>query len=170
MKEIIVHMLEYARTPPTDMQPIDLNLALDEAMRVLIHPLRKSGLTVTRELPPDLPKVQGIMNMAVQVFVNIITNSFEAAGRNGSLVIAARAASPDRVLVTMTDSGPGIPEADLEAVFDPFFTTRPQGTGLGLAICRQIMRGFGGDIRAEKSESGGAIIIMEFVKFCRDEA
>jgi signal transduction histidine kinase len=163
MKDIVNHLLDYAHTPPTEMQSVDLNEALDDAIRVLSHPIAKSGLSIRRDLPPGLPRVMAIKNMCVQVFVNLIVNAIEATGKNGELTVAAETGKTGRLLISFSDNGPGIPEDLIERVFDPFFTTKQkgQGTGLGLAICRQIMRGFGGEIRAV-SNKGGSKIIMEF--------
>jgi C4-dicarboxylate-specific signal transduction histidine kinase len=165
MKEIVNHLLDYAHTPPTEMQAVDINQALEEALRVLAHPLKKSALKIKREIPEDLPKARAIRNTCVQVFVNLISNAIEATGEDGELRIEARAEEErSSLLMTFTDNGPGIPEEFLTSIFDPFFTTKEQGkgTGLGLAICQQIMQSFGGDIRAENAKGGGTRFILKF--------
>jgi signal transduction histidine kinase len=165
MKDIVSNLLSYARTPPSKMQDVDLNRAWDEAEKVLAHPLRKSNIKIVKDFPEELPKVRAIINLATQVFVNIISNAIQAAGQDG--VIEAAALEDKRnqtVKVTITDSGPGVAEEIMGSIFDPFFTTRPEGegTGLGLAISFQIMKGFHGDIRAERTEDSGAVFILEF--------
>ncbi len=86
-------------------------------------------------------------------------------------VAGRRATDPPsgpRVELSVADTGPGIPPADLTRVFDPFFTTKEpgEGTGLGLAICHGIMESFGGEIRAANQQGGGAVFTLVFREAC----
>jgi two-component system C4-dicarboxylate transport sensor histidine kinase DctB len=105
-------------------------------------------------------------NRLQQVLVNLFSNALDAMEMAGStpreLVVDA-ARDGDRVLISVTDSGPGIPEENRAQLFEPFFTTKPQGKGLGLglAISEQIVREFGGRLRAESPPGGGARFIID---------
>jgi two-component system C4-dicarboxylate transport sensor histidine kinase DctB len=105
-------------------------------------------------------------NRLQQVLVNLFSNALDAMEMAGStpreLVVEAER-DGDRVLITVTDSGPGIPEENRAQLFEPFFTTKPQGKGLGLglAISEQIVREFGGQLRAESPPGGGARFIID---------
>jgi two-component system NtrC family sensor kinase len=95
-----------------------------------------------------------------QVLVNLVQNSLQAmaeAGRAGTIAIAARPA-PGNVatIITISDDGPGIPEADRARIFDPFFTTKAAGagTGLGLAVCKHLIATAGGTIEAAARPDG----------------
>ena len=105
-------------------------------------------------------------NRLQQVLVNLFSNALDAMDMAGStpreLVVDA-ARDGDRVLISVTDSGPGIPEENRAQLFEPFFTTKPQGKGLGLglAISEQIVREFGGQLRAESPPGGGARFIVD---------
>jgi len=164
MRDTIKNLLDYARAPSGEMAPVDIERALDEAMLVLALPIRTSGMKITRKFSEDPPPALAIKNLVVQVFVNLINNAIEAAGEDGEIRVEARAApaagagEADMVRVSFIDNGPGIPEDDLETIFEPFYTTRPEGegTGLGLAICRHIMEVLGGRITADSASGEGS--------------
>jgi two-component system NtrC family sensor kinase len=95
------------------------------------------------------------------VFLNLIDNAVRAADEGGRVKISATRAQ-DQFVFEVGDSGPGIPADQVEAIFAPFWTTRPagQGTGLGLAIARQVVQQHGGNIRVGRSTLGGAQITV----------
>jgi two-component system, NtrC family, sensor kinase len=196
MRDTVRNLLDYARTPEAELEPVDLAQALDEALMVLAHPLRKSGLSIERRWPADLPRVRAVKNMTVQVFVNLITNAIEAAGSGGELIIEAAEQEVERVedsrkiapkgartdqdgqevardgksvRVSFADHGPGISEEQAGRIFEPFYTTKAsgEGTGLGLTICQHIMQGFGGSIRFEPRDPRGSIFILIFQSVTR---
>jgi two-component system NtrC family sensor kinase len=99
------------------------------------------------------------------VFLNLINNAIDAMGRDGELRLGARA-HDGGVEVVIADNGPGIPAADLQRIFEPFFSTkdasgRPHG-GLGLAICQEIMRQLGGRIGVESKPGQGTTFTLWF--------
>jgi len=103
--------------------------------------------------------------MMQQVFRNLILNAAQAVQRPGEIRIRA-VRDDDRVVVEVSDSGPGIPAADLDRVFEPCFTTRCRGTGLGLPIARMNVRAHGGTIEAAPNPHAGALfrIVLPLVR------
>jgi two-component system NtrC family sensor kinase len=100
----------------------------------------------------------GNANQIQQVVVNLVVNAMQAVSGEARIAVATGPGAPGRVVVTVTDNGPGIPPDVAERIFEPFFTTKPegQGTGLGLSICYRIAEEHGGTIRFENLREGGA--------------
>ena len=115
----------------------------------------RRGIEVIRREQENLPPLLAHPYRLVQLFSNLILNAYQAMGGQGRLEIEASRIARG-IEVRITDSGPGIPAGDLERVFDPFYTTKPEGegTGLGLSICRMIVEEMGGTIVVE-SRAGG---------------
>jgi signal transduction histidine kinase len=99
-----------------------------------------------------------------QVMLNLIMNAVEAMSevREGSreLLISTSNAEPDGVLVTVSDTGPGLPQADPERLFEAFYTTKSNGLGMGLSICRSIIQNHGGRLWATPNEPHGAVFCI----------
>ena len=119
------------------------------------------GLTTIRmTIDPDVPKLLADTHQLRQLFTNLLTNAFEALCGEGIIEITGRLQPPDdgaaiigdpgppQVVVEVVDDGPGISVDDLERVFNPFFTTKPQGSGIGLAIVRKVVDAHEGRIDA----------------------
>jgi signal transduction histidine kinase len=92
-----------------------------------------------------------------QVLYNLLKNAAEASGAAGAVRVRLNKEGSDRVVVTISDTGPGIEPESRRYVFEPFFTTKPQGTGLGLAVSRAIVRAHGGDLELALSNGTGAV-------------
>ncbi len=102
-----------------------------------------------RHYDPTLPRVEAYPGQLNQVWTNLLDNALDAIGDRGTIEVTTRAEGADRVVVEVTDDGPGIPPDLLPQVFDPFVTTKPpgHGTGLGLNIAHGIVTGkHGGDL------------------------
>jgi len=89
------------------------------------------------------------------VFVNLMLNAADAMAGKGAIVLDCQRAGR-KVMVTVSDEGPGIPKENRRKVFDPFFTTKPvgQGTGLGLSVCRSIVESFNGTLELAPTTAG----------------
>ncbi len=125
--------------------------------RIALHEAEARGRGVRIELSvdPGIREVRGDPQQLARVFENLARNAFEAMPDGGVLRVAASQAG-DRVTIAFADTGPGIPEAAADAVFTPFFTTKPAGTGLGLPICRRIVELHGGTISVDSRAGEGA--------------
>jgi signal transduction histidine kinase len=111
-----------------------------------------------RTLAPDLPKLLLDPIQINQMLVNLARNGIQSiASESGVVEVATQLLEPQEVLITVRDTGSGMPPNVLENVFNPFFTTKPDGTGLGLAICQHIVTDHGGRITVESQVGGGTV-------------
>lgn len=141
-----------------------LPLALPDLVQEVVALTRREALQrkiqVQTEVPSDLPLVPGDRIQIQQVLLNLVLNSMDAMNEvppeRRVLVIQARRTQETMVEVSVRDSGPGIPEANLSKVFEPFFSTKQNGMGIGLMICRTIVESHGGSLRAENNSGPGA--------------
>ncbi|HEU5179430.1 MAG TPA: ATP-binding protein [Candidatus Polarisedimenticolia bacterium] len=147
------------RRHPVEFSSIEL-AGMAERMMILIRPDAQSRrIEVSAEVAPGLPDIHGNSVQLQQVLLNLLINGMEAMERNGSegrrLRLKIGANGGNRVQMSVSDSGPGIPSEDLPRVFENFYTTKPGGMGMGLAICRQIVEAHGGEIEAANDPGGG---------------
>jgi signal transduction histidine kinase len=125
---------------------------------------RKDGrVGIVSRIAPRPLMLWGDSMLLEQAMHNVVRNSLEAMPEGGSLGIETEALSvrgQERVLARVTDSGVGIPPHQLERLFQPFYTTKPQGTGLGLSLARKYLRAHGGDIRVHTAPGKGTRVEM----------
>ncbi len=147
-KEITHKLLSFARKTDSRVKEVDLNELIEEIVALSAQRARYSNVSVNMNLGKDIPPLQAAQTELQQVFLNLINNALDAMEKNGGSIDITTALAGDRVVVTLADTGPGIPAANLGRIFDPFYTTKPvgKGTGLGLAICYGIIKKMGGDI------------------------
>jgi two-component system NtrC family sensor kinase len=161
-KRIVESLLRFSRVPKEhERGSVDLGKVVEDALLILQSNLRDGKLTVVREL--DGARTIGNANQLQQVVVNLVVNASQAVAGKGRIVVRTGPGAPGRVVVTVTDDGPGVPPDLVERVFEPFFTTKPegQGTGLGLSICYRIAEEHGGSIRLENLREGGARFVVD---------
>ncbi|HXH63704.1 MAG TPA: ATP-binding protein [Gemmatimonadales bacterium] len=161
---MIQTLLDFARQRPRTNQAVNLADVIDRVLALHRSALQKSRVQVGVTLATDLPPVKGDPQELQQVLLNAVVNAQQAiagTGQPGRVVISGQLAE-HHVIVTVEDTGPGIPPENLDRVFDPFFTTKgDQGTGLGLAISLGLIRGMGGRIWVQNIEGGGARVALE---------
>jgi two-component system NtrC family sensor kinase len=145
--------------PASEAEAVDLEEVARLALRLMDGDLRRSARLELDLRPPA--RVSGSRTQLSQIVVNLLVNAVHAVAKLPleQAVIAVRIAADERfVVLTVADSGPGVPEPDRERIFDPFFTTKPGvGTGLGLAISRKIAVDLGGSLDVGRdARLGGA--------------
>jgi len=96
-------------------------------------------------------------NYLVQVFINLMLNAADAISDGKGTITIKSMKDNNSVIVQYIDSGMGIPAGSLDKIFDPFFTTKEKGTGLGLSISYEIIKRFGGELKAESREGDGSV-------------
>lgn len=160
-RDITTRLLSFARQQPTSNGPVQLGAELRDVATLLEHQFRVAGVQLVLDCAPRLPTCLGNANELRQVAFNLLRNALDATPSGG--VVQASVRRRDQHLeLTVLDAGPGLPEADLERIFEPFYTTKPpgQGTGLGLAIAHRIVTGHGGTIQAGNAPGGGARFLV----------
>ncbi len=147
---------------PPRKDRMDLNGAIGEVIELTRGEAVKSSVSVQTQFADGLPPIHGDRVQLQQVVLNLIINAIEAMSGVGEgtrdLLISTRKAEPGGVLVAVMDSGPGLASANLERLFDAFYTTKPHGLGMGLSICRSIINAHGGRLWASAKVPLGAII------------
>jgi signal transduction histidine kinase len=146
-----------------DIRPVPARPAVHAIEQVFSSQFTANDLTWTCDFDPPDVWVSADGDRLQQVLMNLVGNAVKFTPKGGRVAIRGRVRG-DAVAITVTDSGIGIPEDKLEVIFDPFVqVTRPGelavGTGLGLAIARDLARGMGGDLRAEKSDNGATFVL-----------
>jgi C4-dicarboxylate-specific signal transduction histidine kinase len=147
------------RKAPTPRSPSDVNVLIRQVLVLAAGRIEAAGVHVTTRLADNLPAVLADPVQLQQVFLNLIMNAVDAMGETASGARRLQVTTgglPDRVSITVEDSGPGLDAATLPRVFDPFFTTKQHGMGMGLPICKSIIEAHGGELTASAGALGGA--------------
>ena len=146
---------------PSRKDWFDLNEAILEMVVLTRSEVVRHGISLQTELGPGLPMVEGDRTQLQQVILNLVLNAIEAMGGIGEatreLRITTETEAAGGVRVTVRDSGPGLDPADVERVFQAFYTTKAKGMGMGLAICRSMVEAHGGRMWASANEPRGAV-------------
>lgn len=150
----------HQREPPR-REGLQINQAVLAVLDLTKDEVRKNGVSVRTYLAKNLPPIQGDRIQLQQVLLNLINNAVDAmrASRQGSreLLISTGRAGLHSVLVRVRDSGPGLAAANLERVFQAFYTTKQSGLGMGLSICRSIVEAHDGRLWAAANVPCGAV-------------
>jgi signal transduction histidine kinase len=139
ISELVKALKAYSYMDQAPTQAVNIHEGLDNTLIILRSKL-KSAVTVHRQYAPGLPLIQAYGSELNQVWTNLIDNAVDALDGAGEITLHT-CLDGEWVVVEISDTGPGIPEAIIPHIFDPFFTTKPpgQGTGLGLYICHNII-------------------------------
>jgi len=154
---IIEGLLSFSKPTKPEIKAVDLELLLNQTLTLVETTAIKNNFKITLEYLPKRKQLKADPDLLKQVFLNVIMNSFEAMEKNGELKVAVDLAArsnlqdPEKSFyyITFEDTGPGIPQENLDHIFDPFYTTKKDGTGLGLSISYGIIHQHGGEIEIE---------------------
>ena len=158
--DIIGRIRGLIKKAPPQKDPLQINQAILEVIALTRGEAVKNRVSVQTQLAEGLPLIQGDRVQLQQVVVNLIINAVEAMSvTEGSRELLLSTWKDDSgVLITVKDSGPGVPSENLERLFDAFYTTKPSGMGMGLPICRSIIEAHEGRIWASSTAGRGATI------------
>jgi len=162
LNRFVTELLDYAREPRFHAESADLGDAIGDAMDLVRrHPAYRPDIALEYEAAPDAPHVNVDREQFKRVLVNLLQNAIEALEGPGRVAVRILPVAGDRVQVTVTDTGPGIPAEYLSRVTEPFFTTKRGGTGLGLAIAARIMERLGGRLSVTSAPGAGTTFTLE---------
>ena len=157
--EVIKRTRELFTNRPPQRRPLSLNDVVREVLGITRERLRRSGVNLELHLDEALPLVYADEVLIQQVTLNLVQNGIDAMQdtMDGRRVLRVRSRSIGaHAIVSVRDTGTGLPRRNVKRVFDPFFTTKPHGTGIGLAISRSIVETHGGVLWATANTRAGA--------------
>jgi len=172
---IVKGMLQHSRTSTGQKEPTDINALCDEYFRLAYHGMRAKdklfNCSMKTEFDSSLPKIKVVPQDIGRVFLNLISNAFftvnekskqNIPGYQPTVSVCTKYLS-NKVEISVSDNGNGIPENINEKIFQPFFTTKPtgQGTGLGLSLSYDIIKAHSGEMKVESKEGEGTKFIIQ---------
>jgi C4-dicarboxylate-specific signal transduction histidine kinase len=159
--DVISRVRALVKKTPARNDLVDLNEVIVEVLALAQNQARRAGVVLKRELATDLPRVRGDRVQLQQVILNLVINGLEAIAKNKNgereLSISSGIDDSKDMTIAVRDTGEGLDPANLDRVFDAFFTTKADGMGMGLAISRTIIESHGGRLWATPNSPRGAI-------------
>jgi signal transduction histidine kinase len=159
--DVIGRIRALIKKVPAHRTTLDINEMILETIALTRGEMQRHCVLLRTELANDLPSILGDRVQLQQVILNLIMNAIEALSEvsddSRELMIGSNVDTPDGVIVTVRDSGPGLKPECLNHIFDPFYTTKPTGMGMGLSICRSITEVHGGRLWATGNSPRGAV-------------
>ncbi len=153
-RRIVTSLLDFARQTKPTMKEQNINSIVRESIALTKKQGAFKDVTLEESLPASIPTINLDKDQIQQSLINLALNAIEATDPGGKVTFAISFISKDKMLeIAISDTGKGIPEEDLDHIFDPFFTSKESGTGLGLAITHGIIQQHGGTIEV-KSKLG----------------
>jgi signal transduction histidine kinase len=152
-----LHSLMQKGTPT--FSRLGVNTLLRDATRMIAKGSFMNNVHMRLKFAPERAAIYGDQTQLHQVLLNLLVNACQAmaqADRPSHTLTVTAGTRDNTALISVSDTGPGIPAFELERIFEPFFTTKPEGIGMGLAICRSIVQSHRGHIWAENNPAGGA--------------
>jgi len=158
IKELIRSLQEFNRPSSGRTMLMDVHKALDSMLLLHKNDFKGKRITVERDYAERLPQILAVPDQIKQVFLNLLTNAADACQQPGGVITVRTRQEGDRVAVAIKDTGIGIKPEEMELIFQPFYTTKPEvkGTGLGLSVSYGIVNNHGGEIAVTSQPGEGA--------------
>jgi two-component system sensor histidine kinase HydH len=154
---LITRFLDFARPRSLQLERGDLHAMLDRA--ITRFQKTDASVSVFKNYSPDVPPLRFDAAMMEQVILNLVANAAQASPAAGVVTVKTQRAD-DGVWISVIDRGSGIHPKNLESIFNPFFTTKPDGVGLGLAVVSKIVEEHGGEISADSTPGEGSVFLI----------
>jgi len=156
LDRIVGNFLRFSRAAPLDLSTLSLNDVVRHVFELVTPEAREQNVVLSLDLDPDLPPVDGDAHQLEQAVLNLTVNAFQAMEGGGQ--VCGRSWCDRRQgesYLELSDTGCGIPEEEMDRIFEYYHTTKDEGTGLGLSIAQQIIYQHGGNIEVETCEGSG---------------
>jgi two-component system NtrC family sensor kinase len=161
--EIVRNLLQFARKLASSREDIDIGQLVERVLTLVANAGVTQKIAIVRDLASGLPSTAGDPGQIQQVFLNLVTNAFQAMEESGGTLTVRSRLAAGRLRIEVEDTGPGVPAEIRTRIFDPFFTTKPvgKGTGLGLSVAHGIISAHQGRIWVEDGTAGGARFVID---------
>jgi len=170
ISKIIRDLVDFSRPSNYELRLTNINMSLQEAVEITKVGTKVKDIDFIVKLDSTVPHLPLVTDQIEQVFVNILLNAVDALSeinvKKEKQIYIESSTEIDDVIITFTDTGPGIEQANLSKIFEPFFTTKAQGkgTGLGLWVSYGIVKSFQGDISVKSVPGDGTTFIIRLPK------
>ena len=163
IETVIKRVLDFSKPTMPRVQSANMNQLVEEALEMTVSTMRSNGIRLEKSYEGGLPDCRVDPALMGQVFVNLLNNAIRAVSElEGDRAIrAGTKLEGDEIIVTISDSGNGVPDAVAARIFDPFFSTSASGSGIGLSLVQRIVADHQGTIMVKKSDLGGAEFEMK---------
>jgi len=163
IESVIKRVMDFSKPSEPKLILTDINQPIEEAINLSSVTLRKSGVQIEKALAKDLPLCHADPLLIEEVILNLITNATEAMKNvdGDKKIDVISSVKNDRIIVRVSDSGPGVTPDLKDKIFDPFYSTKNGSTGIGLSINHRIITDHGGSLRVSTSKLGGAEFVIE---------
>jgi len=159
LENLVKQFVRLAGPSALSLGLVDMGRVIGHVVGLLQPEAGARGIELLSHLEEDLPPLLGDAGQLTQALLNLVINALQALGRGGQIDISAWT-EENLAVVQVRDTGPGVAAGKLNAIFDPYFTTKPEGSGLGLWIAQQIVSAHGGMILAANAPGGGALFTL----------
>ncbi len=160
LNNIVCDFLNYARPRKPNTVPCHIEQILEKNISFLQSQLDERGYVIEERYEDNIPEIMADAEMLYQAFLNILLNAMQAMPGGGKIGVKV-SSDINRVFISFTDEGEGIPEEVMGKIWDSFFTTKDMGTGLGLGIVKNIIEAHNGNVRVCNREFGGTIVTVK---------
>ncbi|MBU2591071.1 MAG: GAF domain-containing protein [Nitrospinota bacterium] len=167
IEKLLKEIQTNSRLVTTELAETDINMLIEDIIFFYEHTSRDRMVDIVKELSNDVGRCLIDADRFKQVIINLVHNSMDAMPGGGTLTIKTEPVKDDYnngIMLTVMDTGTGIPPNVIDRIFDPFFTTKDDGTGLGLAMSKKIVEAHGGTIDYRGRPGGGAIFTIYIPK------
>jgi signal transduction histidine kinase len=163
IENVIRRVMDFTKPYEPRFSEMNINQPIKDALRLAETTQRRNGIMTSSDLDDNLPLCMGEQQLIEEVILNLINNSADAMTGQIDLkkIHISTQSDKNRLIVTIEDSGPGIPKDARERIFEPFFTTKKQSTGIGLSICHRIITDHGGTLEVASNEGQGAKFLLK---------
>jgi len=160
LEGLVKDLLTFARPSAVAPREFDLHELLDRLLKLYKDQADAAGITIHRIYGPGTGKVTADPQQMEQVVFNLLHNAIQAMEEGGTLTVTTQKSAPGSISIAFRDTGHGVAPADLDRIFQPFFTTKHRGSGLGLPIVRKIIEAHGGSIEIESEPGHGTVATL----------
>jgi len=153
-ESIIANILNFGQRSSHEDELVHIDVVIRSAIQLVRLVSNASNVKIIQNIPDNIPRVWGNVDMLRQVIVNLLLNAMDACAVKSEVFVQAHLGR-ECIFVDVIDQGKGVPKTMREDIFSPFFSTKAKGTGLGLSISRDLMRKMSGDLELLENEITG---------------